>query len=418
MADNEDMTTSRRRAVGRPPRTKQTVRHPRYVYIRRRVIFGLSLVTLIYGLYLGGTLAVALTNQSYGVSLSARGAEWGREHGMGWAVTWFEQRYYSINKPKTGGTPSANQFGSGSSTVNVPRDGHLPAPATVVSPVTTPQPGEGVWHAVGRTTPSGIPAIYEAFIRPDAVHTSYVVGLAWMDPTLLEAQLYSGSFIPGGGPYKHSAPILPKTTGNLAAVFNAGFRMQDANGGYYTDGKTVLPLRKGAAAAVIFKDGTMTIGQWGRDIKMTKDVREVRQNLDLIVDGGQPVAGLDSTNTHRWGKTLGGRYDVWRSGMGVTANGALVYAGGPALTIGSLADVLIRAGAVRAMELDINTDWVQYSTFSAPLGAQVNGGHGQRLLSTMVGLPSRYFTTWWNRDFFTVSLRTPALVQVTTTTKP
>jgi len=415
----DEGTPQNRRApfTASPPRVKAPLRHPRYVYLRRRIVFGLAFMTLTYGIYLGVTLAVALTNQSYGVSLSARGAEWGREHGMGWAVTWVEQRYYSINKPKTGGTPESNQFGSGSTAVDIPRTGHLPAPATVSTPAKSPQAGEGVWHPVGRTTASGIPAIYEAFIRPDAVHTSYVVGLAWMDPTLLEARLYSGSFIPGGGPYKHSAPILPKTTGSLVAAFNAGFRMQDANGGYYTDNKTVLPLRKGAAAVVIFKDGTMTVGKWGRDIKMSSSVREVRQNLDLIVDDSRPVAGLDSTNTKRWGATLGGKFDVWRSGIGVTENGALVYAGGPALTISALADVLTRAGAVRAMELDINADWVQYSIFNAPLGATINGGHGKSLVSSMVGLPSRYFTTWWNRDFFTVSLR-PAETTVTTTTKP
>ena len=417
MREEGPPVSRRERIRTQPPRMERSHRHPRYVYVRRRIVFGLALMTLTYGLYLGVTLAVALTNQSYGVSFSARGAEWGREHGMGWAVTWVEQRYYSINKAKTGGTPESNQFGSGSTAVDIPRTGHLPAPATVLTPAKTPQPGEGVWHPVGRKTASGIPAIYEAFIRPDAVRTSYVVGLAWMDPTLLEAQLYSGSFIPGGGPYKHSAPILPKTTGNLVAAFNAGFRMEDANGGYYTDNKTVIPLRKGAAAVVIFKDGTMTVGQWGRDIKMSSSVREVRQNLDLIVDDSRPVSGLDSANTKRWGATLGGKYDVWRSGIGVTENGALVYAGGPALTISALADVLIRAGAVRAMELDINTDWVQYSIFNAPLGTAINGGHGKSLLPSMVGPPSRYFTTWWNRDFFTVSLR-PSETTVTTTTKP
>ena len=39
------------------------------------------------------------------------------------------------------------------------------------------------------------------------IHTSYVVGAAWMDTKLLRATLYSGSQIPGGGPYLHSAPV-------------------------------------------------------------------------------------------------------------------------------------------------------------------------------------------------------------------
>ena len=418
MTDDSTPQTRQARLDRRPPHATGQIRHPKFVYWRRRVVLVVSVLTLGYALYLGTTLAFALTNQSYGVSLSARGAEWGREHGMGSIVTWVEQRYYSLNAPKKGGDPSKNDFGSGSPDVNIPREGHLPAPATVSTPAKVAQAGEGVWHPVGRRTSAGIPAMYESFIRPDAVHTSYVIGLVWMDPTLLEAQLYSGSFIPGGGPYKHSAPILPKTTGNLVAAFNAGFRMQDANGGYYTDGKTVLPLRKGGASVVIYNSGKLTVGEWGRDFKMTSDVREVRQNLDLIVDNAKPVAGLDSTNTLRWGKTLGGKFDVWRSGIGVTSNGAIIYAGGPALTIGSLADVLIRAGAVRAMELDINTDWVQFSSFNAKLGKFVNGGDGKKLLSTMVGPPSRYFTTWWNRDFFTMSFRESALTGTTTTTKP
>ena len=70
------------------------------------------------------------------------------------------------------------------------------------------------------------------------------------------------------------------------------------------------------------------------------------------------------------------------------------------------------------MELDINTDWVQFSSFNAKLGKFVNGGDGKKLLSTMVGPPSRYFTTWWNRDFFTMSFRESALTGTTTTTKP
>ena len=63
---------------------------------------------------------------------------------------------------------------------------------------------------------------------------------------------------------------------------------------------------------------------------MSPSVVAVRQNLDLIVDNGPPVPGLDANDNHRWGATLGGRVQVWRSGLGVTADGALVYVGGRA----------------------------------------------------------------------------------------
>jgi hypothetical protein len=254
---------------------------------------------------------------------------------------------------------------------------------------------------------AGLPAVYETTVRPDAVHTSYVVGVAWMDTKLLKATLYSGSQIPGGGPFTHTAPVSPLAATTLVSAFNAGFLMSAANGGYYTDGRTVLPLRTGAASFVVYKDGTSTVAQWGRDATLTPDVVSVRQNLDLIVDNGQPVPGLNASDTTRWGATLGDQVYVWRSGLGVTATGALVYVGGPGLNITDLADLLTRAGAVRAMELDINTDWVNYSTYlpSTPTG-QATGANGTQLLPGMTGTPGRYFQPWWARDFITMSSAT------------
>jgi hypothetical protein len=264
--------------------------------------------------------------------------------------------------------------------------------------------------------------VYEAFVRPDAIHTSYVVGVAWMDPTLLRAQLYSGSFIPGRGPFTYSAPISASNSMTLVAAFNAGFRMQDANGGYYTQGRTVMPLRKGAASVVIFKDGTMTVGAWGSNglSFAGNQIASVRQNLELIVNNSQPVPGLTAANTVKWGKTLGGSFNVWRSGLGVTKTGALVYVGGPALSISDLANVLARAGAVRAMELDINTDWVSYATFTGPINTVINGTTGKNLLNTatesMTERPTHYFASYWARDFFTMSLRSSQTTASTTTT--
>ena len=67
-----------------------------------------------------------------------------------------------------------------------------------------------------------------------------------------------------------------------------------------------------------------------------------------------------------------------------------------------------RAGAVRAMELDINTDWVNFSTY-APTTANgaAAAANGTELLSTMAGGSGRYFEPWWSRDFITMSVRTP-----------
>jgi hypothetical protein len=94
--------------------------------------------------------------------------------------------------------------------------------------------------------------------------------------------------------------------------------------------------------------------------------------------------------------------------VGITADGALVYVGGPGLNITTLADLLARAGAVRAMELDINTDWVDYATYDprSPTGA-ATAANGKALLPGMVGGAGRYFASYWSRDFFTMSARVP-----------
>jgi hypothetical protein len=219
------------------------------------------------------------------------------------------------------------------------------------------------------------------------------------------------------------------------AAFNAGFRVQDSLGGYYTQGQTVAPLVAGKASFVIYQNGSVDIGNWGSDVTMTPNVVAVRQNLSLLVANGAPAADLNSGDNSVWGATLGGGAYVWRSGVGVTANGALVYVGGPSLSITTLADLLVRAGAVRAMELDINTDWVNFATYAPPTpNGAANPSNGTTLINgsngtAMTGGPDRYFQSWWSRDFFTMSAAVPnasggtcgggsAVPSPTTTTAP
>ena len=348
----------------------------------------------------------ALLNPSYGASVSSRAAEWFRGHGLGGVVNLIETEWSRLNPPKVGGKPPAGSF-TGPTLPPTPGRGALPIPPRLASPAGAWLPGEGVWHPAGRTV-DGIPAVLTTTVRPDALHTSFVVGVAWMDTRLLRAQLYSSSSssgIPGGGPYTHSAPVTPFAARTLDAAFNSGFRLSDSNGGYYTDHRMIARLRPGAASLVVYRDGSATVGAWGSQVAMSSRVASVRQNLNLIVNNGKPVPGLIANDNSQWGATLGGGFFVWRSGIGVTRNGALVYVGGPSLAITSLANLLVDAGAVRGMELDINTDWVQYSTYHGAKNAPVSGSNGASLLPGMIEAPSTYFQSWWIRDFYTMSVR-------------
>ena len=287
----------------------------------------------------------------------------------------------------------------------------LPTPAPLTPLLGTAGAGEGRWRPVGRLV-DGLPAVYETDL---AVPTEpgAVAGIAWMDTRLLRATLYSGSTSPGGLFWKYTAPVEPAQAKTLVAAFNGGFKMPTSDGGYYSEGKLVDPLRSGAASLVIYKSGLATVGMWGRDVTMTASVVAVRQNLDLLVDAGRPTVLASSSNWLAWGATCGasscsgpGIENQWRSGLGVTADGALVYVAGPSLSPLQLADLLVRAGALRAMELDINPHWTIFAAYtpSTPAGVAAPS-NGVDLLAGMNGSPARFFELSWARDFITLSAR-------------
>jgi hypothetical protein len=255
----------------------------------------------------------------------------------------------------------------------------------------------------------GFRVVYETTLVPPG--GTEAAGIAWMDTRLLAARLYSGSISPGGGPYHFEAPIRPAQAATLVAAFNGGFKMKGAHGGYYTEGRLIDPLRVGAASLVIDANGSVKLGAWGSDVQMTPLVVSVRQNLVPLVADGRPTAAAEG-DWHAWGPTCGahsctvpGIANQWRSGLGITANGALVYAVGPALAPLQLAQLLIRAGAVRAMQLDINPEWPTFAAYdpSQP-GGLAGPANGRRLLASTMQGPATFFKHNWGRDFITMSV--------------
>ena len=151
--------------------------------------------------------------------------------------------------------------------------------------------------------------------------------------------------------------------------------------------------------------GIVAAGLSGGDVPLVRtrrggpDIAAVRQNLRLLVDNGQDAPDL---TTGSWGLTLKNADYTWRSGIGQTADGNIVYAMGPTLNVQTLADLLRNAGAVRAMELDINPDWTSFMTY--------DGSHNHddpvpaKLLDTFVHTAARYYSTD-SRDFIAVYAR-------------
>ncbi len=187
---------------------------------------------------------------------------------------------------------------------------HLLPPPTIVSPVKNPEPKEGEWQPVASRV-DGQPAVYVTRVRADDVHTGYYASVMWIDTKLDLSQVRSR--VPGAGRPEPVGRRLPeKYWPDVLANFNGGFRLDDSQGGYYYDGKMVRQLVDGKASTVIYKDGSIEVGKWGRDLRMSKDVEVVRQNLNLIVDKGKSKVANGADNVV-WGATTDKESLAWRA---------------------------------------------------------------------------------------------------------
>jgi hypothetical protein len=268
--------------------------------------------------------------------------------------------------------------------------GLLASPPDVAPLAASPLPGEGHW------TPTvsvwGSPVLYTTFLQSSQGASPTAV--AWINDQILRLALYAGTHQPAGN-WTNSAQVAGPLIQQLVAAFNSGFRLDASQGGWFADHRTSIPLRNGAASLVTFSDGSATVGQWGRDVGLTPYVTAVRQNLNLLVDKGQ-ISPTVSDVFGSWGAVLGNTPTTWRSGLGVDRAGHLLYAGGPGLDPAALARVLVAAGAVRAMELDINPQWVLFVSYQS--------GNPTKLLSQMAFPADHYFAPN-DRDFIAVFSR-------------
>jgi hypothetical protein len=369
------------------------------------------------------TCLVVLTAVSVVGALRTRGnedfqAKWGdwlRSHHATVLVNHLENFYYSHTAPKRGGRParlnpvpsSGPVRPSGPVPSSRPRPApvepaHLPAPGPVPLVVSPALPGEGQWQPAGPVA-GGVPGMYVAQFRADTTYTSQITSAVWIDPTMLRVALVPGATEPGGT-WPERPDITGPAVGRAVAAFNGGFRFQDAHGGFYLDGRQAVPLRGGAASVVIHADGKVDIGTWGDEVTMTPDVQAVLQNLVLIVDHGETAPSATYHDARIWGATLGANTVVARSGIGITTTGALIYVAGPALTARSLAESLQRAGAIRAMALDLNPEWVTFNFYQHnPADPALVAA--SKLYPQMQRPATRYLgPTQESRDFFSVAL--------------
>ena len=376
--------TAPRRRKGRPRRV-------------RRVLALAALFVLLPGVVSYLLMLVAPSDTSLGI----RSVEWLRDNGARGLVNRVESVYYSFNAPATGGPTLRSLPHQGNATPTNVAAPHAHAPAyepPAITPVIHPAlAGEGVWRPTFMGPTSRPPVLVTTF-RPDPNYPAMVAGVAWIDGTETSTWLYPGRQEPGVAMVSRGPMEVPAgRRTRLVATFNSAFKLSDSGGGFASGGHTYAPMRDGMATILRYRNGQIDIRDWTGGPSVGSDVVYARQNLPLIVNGGRPNPNL--SDGPEWGATLGNAVRVWRSGVGVDAHGNLIYAAAPIQTVGSLAEILRHAGAVRAMELDINTYWPSFITYhrAGAIGAA-------NLLPNMDRSPLRYLTPD-DRDFFAVYLR-------------
>jgi hypothetical protein len=280
------------------------------------------------------------------------------------------------------------------------------ATTTTTAPATRPKPRPPSYPqllgaATGTGTTAFVPvARWQGQTAAWVARTGSVSVLSF-DQRLVELRLHAGTGDPGGSGWRFGPAVTGSERGRLVAAFNGGFKLSTRSGGYVSYGRVAAPLRPGLGSIVTYSDGSSDIGAWHREVPAPgRTIVSVRQNLQPLIDAGAPASNVGCREC--WGATLGGVDDPARAGLGITADGRLIWAAGEHLTVSQLANALAGARVVRAVELDINPEWVAGYLYGH------RGGAGPvapvPVLADQHGIAGEFLAPW-SRDFFSVEAR-------------
>src|ERR1700730_13041864 len=237
-------------------------------------------------------------------------------------------------------------------------------PLVPLKPLISPAlPGEGVWVTDGLPPPTNNlpPLVAKTFLRPDPARPYAIVTLLQFDTRFLALHMVAGSSEPGGPRGVGGPGKIPAADVNaLFAAFNGGFKYADGQYGMAVNGTVYVPPQNGAATIAVTKGGQLILGAWGKDPRLTSANTELaswRQNASLLIDNN--VVSSLANDGAAWGGTILTRAYTWRSGLGLTSYGSLIYAAGDSLSALTLGQALQATGVVTAMQTDINPFWVR-----------------------------------------------------------
>jgi hypothetical protein len=376
---------------------RSRTRRQRAPWRRRRWRFAVVVLAVLLAPVLYSYVSTVTKPSS--LPLGIRSIEWLRANHGAWLVNNVESVYYRWTAPSKGG----------STLTAIPHVGvraHVVrrtivrsfAPRRLTALIHPALPGEGAWQRAGPAVHGGPPVLLTTF-RPEPSYPRIVAYVAWIDHTRTQLALYPGRYEPPAGAPRGPMSVPSGQRWRLLATFNSGFTYKDGHGGFFVNGRSYTPLRPGQGTLVEYRNGDVNVVDWRGGAVPRSWIVVARQNLPLIVNGGRANPSL--SDGPAWGATLGNAIRVWRSGVGIDRHGNLIYAAANYQTVGTLAAILVHAGAVRAIELDINGEWPSFITY-----ARGGARNASKLVPNGMQSAGRYLSPD-DRDFFAVYRRLP-----------
>jgi hypothetical protein len=352
--------------------------------------------------------------QPSSLPLGVRSVEWLRAHHGNWLVDEVESVYYGWKAPKQGGPqlktlPAVGVAPAANAPTHTKRHAQVRVgvsafvPPRIKSVFAHRLPGEGQWEQTGPPVNGGPPVLVTTF-RTELAYPRIVAYVAWFDHTRTALAFYPGRYEPPSAPVRGPMSVPYGQRWRLLAAFNGGFTYIDGHNGSSIDGLSYEPLKDGLATLIGYRDGRVAIKNWSGGPNAGHDVAFARQSLPPIIENGRLNPNLN--NSSQWGATLGNAVRVWRTGVGIDRHGNLIYAAANDQTVTTLAQILQRAGAVQAMQFDINPEWPSMITYTH------KGGLTPMKIVPNVMQPATRYLVPDDRDFFAVYRRLPGPVTV------
>mgnify|MGYP005839356855 CR=1 FL=1 len=279
---------------------------------------------------------------------------------------------------------------------------YTPPPSPSATPTATATPA-------GETVALGITR--HARIKPDPRRPYAEAEVIEIDPTLLAIHMVAGTMEPHSTTGLVGPGVIPQEAWPaLVASFNGGFAAMHGQYGMMVDRKVYLPARDGLATLAVYEDGSIQMGTWGKHLQRTPDMVSYRQNCPPLIENG--VITAETGKLALWGLSVSDEVYLLRSGIGITADGRLLYVAGRSLSAYTLARALQMAGAEYAMQLDIDEYHVVFITYDVQQGEPGAPPKvmGRKLRDDWRGYDS-YFLRPFQLDFFYLTRRAEPLAQ-------